>query len=117
MIIEIAFRFRDPESDVPRTAATKSFVLVLPLLPVMATTLSRSDSSVMRRDLLIGNERVGDAEERKIRAEPCRSNCASTIAPAAPRFAGFVDKFVAVEILPAQRHEQIAPAAACANRC
>ena len=43
VIVEIAFGLRDPEIRARASRPTKSLVLVLPLLPVMAMTLSGSD--------------------------------------------------------------------------
>ena len=61
----------------------------------------------MRRDLLVGSERIRDPEEGEIWA--CfAAPFSSTIAPTAPRRTACIDEFVAVEIFAAQRDEKVA---------
>ena len=82
-------------------------MLVLPLLPVIATTFSASERRYSRGDVLVADQRVGDANEREIRAALSLPIFFDHRAGRAA-FRRLLDEFVAVEILAANRHEEIA---------
>ena len=74
VIVEIPFCFRDPEAR----AENGGDEILRRRFAVAAgdgDDFERKRFSVTRRDLLVGDQRIVDAEERKIRREPYRSNC------------------------------------------
>ena len=86
---------------------TISFVVVLPTLPVMPTTLSdRAGCAAIHRERLQRGERVADDVLRDLGRAPVRA----TRAPVAPRLRGVGDEVVTIGVLAGQGDEEIAPA-------
>ena len=106
MIVEIAFCLRDPEARA-EDGGDEILRAGFAVAAGDGDDFERKRFSVTRRDLLVGDQRVVDAKERKIRRSFTGPIAVHHRAGGAA-LDGSVDESVSVEILPAQRHEQIA---------
>ena len=110
--------FRNTRYRAASSSAVTSFVVVLPALPVIATTLAPDAPAHVARDVLERPRRVRPHSTITRRAAVRRRPAASsTSAPAAPRRdARRPTKCVPVEALAADRDEEVARRRASASR-
>ena len=112
--------FRNTRYRVDRNSAAISFVVVLPALPVMATTRApdrrRTSRAMSCSARVVSSTSTITQPRRRPRPSGRSRRDASTSTPRAPRASASATNCVAVEPLAANRDEEIPRAAACACR-